>query len=652
MGKHIQKKEKPQRHLKAPETRKPRRTAEDNITAREHPDFGLTKKNIAETAGSLVLFIIACALKLDGWMNLAAFALVFLTAFYTVLLRTIEEVFSKNYFDECYPVIIASVITFAIGDYSAGAAVMIFYRLAKLIEATTVRMSKKMHTDMQKELPESVNVLMENGSTAPMPVFEVAIGDIIEVAPNEMIALDGIVVDGMSAVDISTLTDSSENYTVTRGNHVFSGTINTDDDIKVKVTRVHADSTAQRLCYMLENVQRYRAEHEKYVDKLVKWFSPAVTVLAIVIAVVPSILTGEWKVWMGRVALLLALSNTAVLPATSSMCFVGAIAALAKCGVVVKGTRFIEALARTKTMVFNKTGTITDGRYIVTDVVPTGMNDYELLITAARAEQFSFHPIARAICAACGTFERDMRDDVKCESITGRGISTFVRGKHIYVGNAALLEEKGVHCDVPRRNGAAIHVALDGKYCGYLILNERVREGVFDTMEELRVLGVRNTVLLTDDVRSIARQVASSLSFDMVKPEQTPESKVAAVEYLLATKPDRSTLAVVSDKASDTESLERADIGISVASLGAEAALESADVLIMANELHRLPIAMRTAKLAYTVALQNVALFMSVKILLMMLGVFGAISVFPAVVIDLAASALTLANAYRTVYKK
>ncbi len=288
----------------------------------------------------------------------------------------------------------------------------------------------------------------------------------------------------------------------------------------------------------------------------------------------------------------------------------------------------------------------------MTDVVPKGVTDYELLLIAARAEQYSDHPIGRAICAACGSFERDARETVKTEIIPGRGISTVVRGMHIYVGNAALLEEHAIHCDIPRRGGAAIHVARNDSYCGYFVMNDRVREGAFDAMEELRVMGVRNTVLLTDDVRSVARTVASSLNFEMVKPEQTPESKVSAVEYLLATKPEHSALAVVCDRASDTEAMERADVGISLASLGSAAALSSADVLIMADDLRRLPEAVRTAKNAYDSARQNALAFAGVRLLLVILAVCGAVSAFPAVAADMAASVLILANAYRTVHKK
>lgn len=652
MGKHHRNQDKSHRSEKRRSAKKPQWNFSFTTTAREHPEFDFTKRNIAETAGSLVLLLVACALGLDGWAKLVAFAAVLLAAFYTVLFRAIDELANKNILDECYPVIIASAAAFAIGDYCAGAAVMVFYRVAKLLEGAADRVSRKMQIGMKIELPKNVKVLLEDGTTETVRAHAAEIGNIIEVEPDEMFALDGVIIDGLSAVDISTLTDSADNYNIRHGSHVFSGCVNKDATVHVKITRTFDDSTAQRICHAQENVQRYKTKLEKYVETIEAWLIPAIMLAAILLALIPTILTGDYKEWIGRAAVLLALSNTAVLSASVSLCFLGAVAVLAKRAVFVKGTRFIEVLARTKTMVFNKTGTITEGRYIVTDYAPDGISEYELILTAARAEQYSGHPIGRAICVACGAFEHDPRDKVRSESIPGRGISTFVGDDHIYVGNAALLEEKGVHCNIPHRTGTAIHVALNGTYCGYLILNERVREGAFDTMEELRVLGVHNTVLLTDDVRSIARQVASSVSFDMVKSEQTPEKKVSAVEYLLATKPDRSALAVVCDRASDTEALERADVGISIASLGVPAAHDSADILIMADELRRVPLAMRVSKLAYHAAAQNVIAIVTVKFLLILLGALGGISILPAAVIDIVASAAVLLNAYRTVYNK
>ena len=653
MSKHLPKKENEQRHLKEPAEKRLRRAAPDLRTQqREHPYFALTKRNIAETAVAFVLFIATCILNFDGWLGLAAYAVVLLAALYTVLMRAVGEIADGNFLDESIPIIASSAAVFAIGDYRAGAAVMVFYRAAKLMEAWAANVNAKLYAGMRKTLPESVNVEDEHGIVEPRAPQTVAVGDIVDVAAGEVLAFDGVVVEGMSALDAALITDAAENFTVTVGERVYSGCVNTDAPIRMRVEELFDNSTASRVCAALENAAKYKSDYEKRAEKLMRVYTPAVSALAVLLAVVPLIFTGEWKMWIGRAAVLLALSNTAVFAAAASLSFLGGIAVSAGRGIVVKGTRFIEALARTKTMIFNKTGTLTEGRCTVTDVVPHGVTDYELLLIAARAEQYSDHPIGRAICAACGSFERDAREDVKTEFIPGRGISTVVRGMHIYVGNAALLEEHGIHCDIPRRGGAAIHVARNDSYCGYFVMNDRVREGAFDALEELRVMGVRNTVLLTDDVRSVARTVASSLNFEMVKPEQTPESKVSAVEYLLATKPERSALAVVCDRASDTEAMERADVGISLASLGSAAALNSADVLIMADDLRRLPEAMRTAKLAYGSARQNALAFAGVRLLLVVLAVCGAVSAFPAAAADIAASVLILANAYRTVHKK
>ena len=653
MSKHLPKKEKEQRHLKEPLERRPRRAAADLRKAQsEHTEFALTKRNVAETAAALILFTAACILNCDGWLGLAVYSAALLAALYTVLMHAAAEIAEGNLLGESIPVIASSAALFATGDYRAGAAVMALYRAVKLIEAWAVSVNAKMYAGMRKALPESVNTEDECGIAEPRSPQTVAVGDIVDVAEGEILAFDGVVVEGMSALDATLITDAAENFTVTAGDRVYSGCINTDAPIRVRVEELFEDSTASRVCAALESAVRYKSGYEKHVEKLMRIYTPAVSALAVLLAVIPPIFTGEWRAWIGRAAVLLALSNTAVFAAAASLSFLGGIAVSARHGIIVKGTRFIEALARTKTMVFNKTGTLTEGQYVVTDVVPNGVTDYELLLIAARAEQYSEHPIGRAICAACGSFERDAREAVKTEIIPGRGISTVVRGKHIYVGNAALLEEHGIHCDIPRRGGAAIHVARNDSYCGYFLMNDRVRESAFDVLEELRVMGVRNTVLLTDDVRSVARTVASSLNFEMVKPEQTPESKVSAVEYLLATKPERSALAVVCDRASDTEAMERADVGISLASLGSAAALNSADVLIMADDLRRLPEAVRTAKLAYGSARQNALAFAGVRLLLFVLAVCGAVPAFPAVAADVAASILILANACRTVHKK
>ena len=603
MSKHLQQKE---RHLKMPEIRKPRRAAKANrLAAREHPDFGFTKRNIIETLLSAALYIGACFTHFDGWISLAVFAVPFLAAVCTVAVRAAEEAAAGDYLNESILVIAAAIAAFALGQFSAGAVVMVLYRVGKLLEAAAVNTSRKIYAEMKKRLPDSINVETEAGLEKMHPQ-EAGVDDIFVAAPGEMLALDGIVIEGMSSLDISMLTGETENITVAPGSRAISGCINVSAPLRIRAETIFAESTAAKICAALENVQKYKSNHEKYIERFERIYTPA-----------------------------------------------AAAAIAAKCGIVIKGTRFVEALSRAKTMVFNKTGTITEGKYTVLDVVPRDkMTDYELLCIAAAAEQQSEHPIAKAICAACGGFEREVEGEVKTENIPGRGVSSVVRGKHVYVGNAALLEEHGIHCDIPKRGGAAIHVAVDDVYCGYIIVSDRVREGAFDCLEELRVLGVQNTVMLTSDVRSIARPVAASLNFEMVKPELMPEGKVSAVEYLRATKPDRTSLAYICDRASDADVLERADVGVTLAALGSDAAFDSADVLIMADELRKLPESVRICRQAADAAWQNSAVFAGARLLLLILGVSGALSISGAAAADFIVSVLMFANSYRTIFRK
>lgn len=633
-----------------PQAKKSRKNVPDSrITVREHPNFGFTKRNIIETALSAALFIAVCFMPFEGLLSMVVFAVPFIAAAYTVFFRAVEEISEGNFLDESILVIAASAAAFVAGQYAGGAAVMVFYRVGALMEAAAVNINGKMYAEMRKRLPENVNIETETGVECRRPE-SAAEDDVYRASEGEMLALDGVVIEGMSALDTSALTGTAENITVTEGSRVFSGCINAAAPIRVKADKIYADSTASRVCAALESAPRYKSSAEKNIAKFERVYTPCIAVAALLIAVLPPIFGGGWRTWIGRGAIFLALSNTAALGVTTAQAYLGAVAVAAKNGIVVKGTRFIEALSEAKTMIFNKTGTITEGKYTVIDVVPKEGTEEDLLRVAAAAEQNSKHPIARAICAACGFGHGGT--DVKTESIPGRGVSTTVDGRHIYVGNAALLEQQGIHCDIPKRSGAAVHVALNDKYCGYIILADKVREGAFDSIEAMRVMGVKNTVLLTADVRSVARPVASALNFEMVKAEQTPENKISAVEYLLATKPEGSSLAYVCDRASDAGALERADVGISLASLGSYAAMDSADVLIMADDIRRLPEAVRIARRGANAAKYNALAFIILRLVLIILAVSGLVSVLAAAAIDLAGMAVMFANSFRTVYKK
>lgn len=651
MSKHLPKKEN--KHVKEPARRPAARSAKEPRRADRGRDIplGLERDSIIETAAALALLIAACILPQEGWLGACIFAVPFAAAAYRMARHALDAILRRDFTDECVLLLIASIAAFAAGEFAAGAAIAVIFRVGKLIEAYAARLIARLNAGMLLTPGEVVHVEVD-GMPAERAPRDVAVGDIMLVDVGEMVIIDGVVIDGMSELDAALLSGASESYTVAADSRAYAGCVNVSAPLKIRAERPYEASMPARVNDALANAARYKAALIKRFETFSKYYTPVLAVAAIILAIVPPIFSGEWRLWIGRAALLLCLTGVSLPEISITLAYTGALALLAEGRVIVKGTRFIEALAKAATMVFNKTGTLTDGTYSVAEVAPVGMTEDELLLLAARAEQYSPHPIARGIIRACGAFARDSAQDVKMEEIPGRGVSTIVRGKHILVGNAALLEEQGIECPMPRRrSGAAIHVALNDKYCGYIIVNDRVREGAFDIMEALRVLGVKNSVLLTADVHSVARTVAASLNFEMVKAEQTPDRKISAVEYLLATKPERTSLAVVSDRASDKEALARADVGITLAAAGAHDALDCADVLIMANDLARLPEAMRTARLAHGAAVQNVLAFSAVRVLLIALGIAGGISIIGAALIDLACACALLANAYRVAHK-
>ena len=486
----------------------------------------------------------------------------------------------------------------------------------------------------------------EEGTTSTEPELLVE-DDVILVETGEIIPADGLILEGMSSLDLSPLAGPGVTRTVSEGNRVLSGCINLSAPLRIKVENISMDSTAVRISQALETAGKYKANVRKYAEKFEKYFVPLCFAAAFIIGVFPPIFNGEWKRWLSCAAILLAISGCDALISSVDFAFGWAIGESASKGVIVKGFRFLESFAKTKTLVFNKTGTLTEGRYRLVDIQPRDISEDELLYLAASAERFSTHPIAIAICHAEGTYTRPEKSDESFEEIPGRGVSVWLGKRHVFVGNAALLEENGISCDIPKKGGAAIHVAVNGKYCGYFLVVDRVRETAFDSIEAMRVQGVRNVVMLTADMRSVARPMASALNLDMVKAELSDSGKISAVEYLLATKAERSSLAFVCNKSEDEEALTRADVGISIGSLGSERSMESADIMIMSQDLKKLPETMKTAYRAFSSATINLLACLIIKILVAVFAVIGSMAVIPALCIDFALSLFCFGNVLR-----
>ena len=475
----------------------------------------------------------------------------------------------------------------------------------------------------------------------------VNVGDIIQVPAGERIPLDGIIVEGVTTVDTSAISGQARPWDVAAGYKVYSGCTNVTAPIRVRVTKSFEQSTAARLVRMSEKAAQFRSSQESFIRKFISVYTPSMLALALVLAVVVPMFNAEWLEMLRRAAIVLICACPSAAVLSVSLAYIKSIGAAAKLGIFVKGEDCIESMAMAETMVFDKTGTITEGRYVITDVFPVNMTERELLTTAASAEVFSRHPIAYALREAVGIRSAKDMKVTQVEEIFGRGVSAIVGDELVYVGNTALLEEHGISCELPSRSGAAIHVAVDGKYCGHILVADRIRSGAFDALESLRVQGIKKMVLLTGDVLSVARPLASKLNFDMLRAELKPEDKLSALAYLMSNKGSKSSVAFVGDGYNDRAHMERVDVGIAMGALGSEAAFMSADVLVMDRDIRKLPKAIGISKLASHISLENIAAGICVNLAAAVLGAAGILSVTAAVIACFAVSAAVLINTLR-----
>lgn len=650
MGKHLPPSEN--KHLKNPGPSYFNIPLKDEQSAHgQDAEQALSPLMLALAGVSALLLLLGLCLSGREKLSMILYIGSFAAAGIPCFLRAFEKLCRIKLLEDEVLVSLAGILAMALGRFGAAAAVMCFYASTVLMCAFVEKKISAVMTGMRIALPETVRVEGESGIEEIAPELLVE-EDIIQIAPGETVAADGVILEGMSSLDLSPIAGAGVTRTVSTGNWVLSGSINLSAPLRVRVEKLHMDSTAVVLSELLEKSGKYKSSISKFSERFSRYFTPICLIAAFLIGILPPAFSGEWRRWLSCAAVLLAISGCETLIRSAELVFSAAVAESAVNGVIVKGVRFLESLAKTRTFIFNKTGTLTEGRYYLIDLEPRGIDENELLSLAAAAERYSRHPIAAAICRAEGT-ACGVHDTEGCfEEIPGRGVSVWLDKKHVFVGNAALLEENGISCDIPKKGGAAIHLALNGKYCGYLLVGDKIREAAFDSIEALRVLGVQNVVMLTADMRSVARPVASSLNVDMVKAELGDAGKVSAVEYLLATKAERSQLAFVGNGAEDEEALCRADVGISLGALGSQAAIESADIMIMSQDLRKLPESMRIAVSAYTAAGSNLLVSVASKLVLALLAVFGVIGIVPAVFIDLAVTAFCFGNSLRFIYLK
>ncbi|MGE4276610.1 MAG: heavy metal translocating P-type ATPase [Lawsonibacter sp.] len=596
---------------------------------------------------SAVLFVILEVTGVDGWLGLALYLLAYAVAGWDVLWRAVRNIRNGRVFDENFLMAVATVGAFGCEEYPEGVAVMLFYQVGELFQSVAVAHSRQSIAALMDIRPDYANV-ERDGSLVQADPDEVAVGDIIVVKPGERVPLDGIVEEGTSTLDTAALTGESLPRDVVAGQNVISGCINLTGVLRVRVSKLFEESTVAKILDLVENAASKKAKAENFITKFARYYTPAVVFAALALALIPPLVgMGPFGMWVRRALIFLVVSCPCALVISIPLGFFGGIGGASKQGILVKGGNYLEALAKAGIVVFDKTGTLTKGTFAVAQVHPVGMNGEELLALAALAEQWSDHPISKSIRAAAPA-QLDLSRAVKAEEIAGHGIKAIVDGRTVWAGNAKLMALAGVSCDESCGHvGTIIHVAVDGAYAGHIVAADQVKDTAARALRELKAAGVRRTVMLTGDAPVVGDAVGRELGLDEVHAGLLPGDKVDRVEQLLAEKKPGEQMIFVGDGINDAPVLSRADIGVAMGAMGSDAAIEAADVVLMDDDLTKLPAAMRIARKTLRIVHQNIVLALGIKFLVLALSAVGLANMWMAVFADVGVSVIAILNASR-----
>lgn len=591
---------------------------------------------------SAVLFAAALIIPSDGWLRLMIFLVPYAVIGYDVLFGAARNIVHGQVFDENLLMSIATIGALAIEEYPEAVAVMLFYQVGELFQSYAVGKSRRSISALMGIRPDYANIDTRDGIIKVSPE-EVAVGDIITIKPGERVPLDGVVIEGSSELDTAALTGESLPKSVQVGDAIISGCININGLLRVRVEKEFGESTVSRILDLVENSAAKKAKHENFITRFARVYTPAVVVIAVILAVLPPIILGEEFVkWVPRALIFLVVSCPCALVISIPMSFFGGIGGASKCGILVKGGNYLEALNAAKTIVFDKTGTLTKGSFCVSEVRPEGISKEELLRYAALAESYSSHPISKAVRSAAVGASGDI---AHVEEIAGKGVKAVIDNKNVLVGNRKLMEIYGIDRDDMGETGSVVYVAIDGIYAGSIAVADELKEGVKEALSALKEEGVKKTVMLTGDITSVAEAVAGELAIDEVYAELLPEGKVEKVEELLEI--SEGTLAFVGDGINDAPVLSRADIGIAMGALGSDAAIESADIVLMDDDPKKILVAKRIAKKTLAIVKENIVFALGVKAVVMVLGAIGVASMWEAVFADVGVAVIAILNASR-----
>ena len=575
-----------------------------------------------------------------------------------VLRKAIKGVKNRQPFDECFLMAVATVGAFALGDYVEGCAVILFYQIGELFQSVAVGKSRQSISSLMDIRPDYANVEDEDGKLEQVDPDDVEVGTVIVVQPGERVPIDGVIVEGTSALNTAALTGESLPRDVQTGDEVISGCVNMTGLLKVRTTKEFGESTVSKILDLVENSSMKKARAENFITRFARVYTPAVCYGALALAFLPPIvllLMGQparFGDWIYRALTFLVISCPCALVISIPLSFFGGIGGASACGILVKGSTYLEELARTGVVVFDKTGTLTQGTFKVTGVHPAnGVSEEQLVEAAALAESWSKHPISLSIKAAYGK-EIDSARVTDVEELGGHGVTAKVDGKPVAAGNARLMEKLGLSAPAVSETGTVVHVAIDGRYAGYLLIADVVKPHSAEAIRALKAAGVRKTVMLTGDAEPVAKAVSAQLGLDEYHAGLLPGDKVDQIETLIAAKKSKENLAFVGDGINDAPVLSRADVGIAMGALGSDAAIEAADVVLMDDDPAKIALAMRIARRTLRIVYENIVFALAVKFACLLLGAIGMASMWTAIFADVGVMVIAVLNATRALYTK
>jgi Cd2+/Zn2+-exporting ATPase len=585
-----------------------------------------------------------CFIADNEILKLIAALIAYFVIGYDVLWRAIRNIFRGQVFDENFLMTIATVGAFFIREYPEAIAVMLFYQIGEAFQEAAVGKSRKSIADLMNIRPDKANVCRD-GQIVTVNPENVAVGEEVVIRPGERIALDGVIISGKSSVNTAALTGESLPVDVEEGGEVIGGCVNISGLLKVRTTKLFSESSVARILDLVEKSAANKAKSEKFITRFARYYTPFVVLAAVCLAVLPSLLFGNWQEWLQRALVFLIISCPCALVISVPLSFFGGIGGASKKGILVKGAEYLEKLAQCKTVVFDKTGTLTKGQFVISHINSKDLPEDELLEIAAAAQWFSNHPISQSIKNKYGKMIDEKRIS-KSQELAGHGVHAVVDGKDVYAGNKRLMEQIGVICDDVSHVGTEVHLAIDGKYAGYILISDEVREEAAFAVNTLKRMGIKKTVMLTGDRREAGEAVAELLKIDEAFTQLLPEHKVECIERLEAE--GDGPLMFVGDGINDAPVLARADVAVAMGGLGSDAAIEAADIVLMEDKLSRLATAVKIARKTMTIVRENIVLALGIKMLILILGAFGLAGMWLAVFADVGVSVIAILNAMRT----